>query len=331
MVASVCLEAAGKEWFSTTYMVKDDGPVRSVKELIAHAKAKGDVWFGTHEAAARWVAGHDEVLRLESLPSLDRHGARHQRESPLERLNGPFRMIPSRRGLLDGRRALGEEAGQQHAALDLCARHLRRMCNPAQCRAVHGEGSTPLVRVDTGAHGAQRGDDAPHRAATQGGVPGERGRERVAGGHAGQQAHRRAGVLAVEGGRRLRKLSARDRHEVRRPVDGGAEGADAGQGGTAIEPGGVAADGRRALGQRRQHGIAMRDRLVPWQGDAAGRAARRHDRRRRGGGRGHQSTIAFAFLTEFGLVLLFKPVQPEAVLSFTIQVSHHVRVGGGMC
>jgi len=25
IVASICLEAAGKEWFSTTYMVKDDG------------------------------------------------------------------------------------------------------------------------------------------------------------------------------------------------------------------------------------------------------------------------------------------------------------------
>src|SRR3989440_2252318 len=33
IVASVCVEAAGKEWFSTTYMVKDDGPVKSVKDL----------------------------------------------------------------------------------------------------------------------------------------------------------------------------------------------------------------------------------------------------------------------------------------------------------
>src|SRR5881409_1189931 len=29
IVASICLEAAGKEWFSTPYMVKDDGPVRT--------------------------------------------------------------------------------------------------------------------------------------------------------------------------------------------------------------------------------------------------------------------------------------------------------------
>jgi len=35
IVASICLEAAGKEWFSTTYMVKDDGPVRTAGTLEA--------------------------------------------------------------------------------------------------------------------------------------------------------------------------------------------------------------------------------------------------------------------------------------------------------
>src|SRR2546423_15244314 len=30
IVASVCTEAAGKEWFSTSYMVKADGPVKTV-------------------------------------------------------------------------------------------------------------------------------------------------------------------------------------------------------------------------------------------------------------------------------------------------------------
>lgn len=50
MVASVCLEAAGKEWFSTTYMVKDDGPVRSVKDLkggtvgVVGIKTATDLW-----------------------------------------------------------------------------------------------------------------------------------------------------------------------------------------------------------------------------------------------------------------------------------------------
>lgn len=50
IVASVCLEAAGKEWFTTTYMVKDDGPVRSVKDLkggtiaVVGIKTATDLW-----------------------------------------------------------------------------------------------------------------------------------------------------------------------------------------------------------------------------------------------------------------------------------------------
>jgi len=50
IVASVCVEAAGKEWFSTTYMVKDDGPVKSVKDLkggtigVVGIKTATDLW-----------------------------------------------------------------------------------------------------------------------------------------------------------------------------------------------------------------------------------------------------------------------------------------------
>ena len=40
-------------------------------------------------------------------------------------------------------------------------------------------------------------------------------------------------------------------------------------------------------------------------------------------------TIAFAFATEIGLVLLFEPVQPEAVLSFTHPAPPAARAAGG--
>ena len=33
IVASVCLEAKGDKYFTTTYMVKDDGPIKSIKDL----------------------------------------------------------------------------------------------------------------------------------------------------------------------------------------------------------------------------------------------------------------------------------------------------------
>ena len=50
IVASICLEAAGKEWFSTTYMVKDDGPIKSAKDLkggvigVVGIKTATDLW-----------------------------------------------------------------------------------------------------------------------------------------------------------------------------------------------------------------------------------------------------------------------------------------------
>jgi ABC-type nitrate/sulfonate/bicarbonate transport system substrate-binding protein len=50
IVASVCLEAEGKEYFSTTYMVKDDGPIKSVKDLkggtvgVVGIKTATDLW-----------------------------------------------------------------------------------------------------------------------------------------------------------------------------------------------------------------------------------------------------------------------------------------------
>ncbi|HEX7052780.1 MAG TPA: ABC transporter substrate-binding protein, partial [Burkholderiales bacterium] len=50
VVASICQEAAGKQWFSTTYMVKDDGPIKTVKDLkggtvgVVGYKTATDLW-----------------------------------------------------------------------------------------------------------------------------------------------------------------------------------------------------------------------------------------------------------------------------------------------
>ena len=49
-VASICQEAAGKEWFSTTYMVRDDGPIKAVSGLkggtvaVVGIKTATDLW-----------------------------------------------------------------------------------------------------------------------------------------------------------------------------------------------------------------------------------------------------------------------------------------------
>ncbi len=50
IVASICLEAAGKEYFQTAYMVKDDGPIKSVRDLkggvigVVGIKTATDLW-----------------------------------------------------------------------------------------------------------------------------------------------------------------------------------------------------------------------------------------------------------------------------------------------
>jgi ABC-type nitrate/sulfonate/bicarbonate transport system substrate-binding protein len=50
IVASVCLEAAGKDYFTTTYMVKDDGPVKRVQDLkggtigVVGIRTATDLW-----------------------------------------------------------------------------------------------------------------------------------------------------------------------------------------------------------------------------------------------------------------------------------------------
>jgi ABC-type nitrate/sulfonate/bicarbonate transport system substrate-binding protein len=50
IVANICQEAAGPNWFSTTYMVKDDGPVKSIQDLkggtigVVEYKTATDLW-----------------------------------------------------------------------------------------------------------------------------------------------------------------------------------------------------------------------------------------------------------------------------------------------
>ena len=50
ITAGICLEADGKDWFTTAYMVKDDAPVKSVKDLkggtagVLGFKTATDLW-----------------------------------------------------------------------------------------------------------------------------------------------------------------------------------------------------------------------------------------------------------------------------------------------
>jgi ABC-type nitrate/sulfonate/bicarbonate transport system substrate-binding protein len=76
IVASVCLEAAGKEFFTTTYMVKDDGPVKTVKDLkggtlaVVGIKTATDLWARAGLINAGLVPDRDTKVVPMSFPAI---------------------------------------------------------------------------------------------------------------------------------------------------------------------------------------------------------------------------------------------------------------------
>jgi ABC-type nitrate/sulfonate/bicarbonate transport system substrate-binding protein len=76
IVASVSLEAAGRQWFSTTYMVKDDGPIKSVKDLkggtvaIVGIKTATDLWARAGLINAGLVPDRDTKVVPMSFPAI---------------------------------------------------------------------------------------------------------------------------------------------------------------------------------------------------------------------------------------------------------------------
>lgn len=65
VVASVCMEAAGPQYFTTTYMVKDDGPIKSIKDLkggtigVVGIKTATDLWARAGLLSAGLVPDQD--------------------------------------------------------------------------------------------------------------------------------------------------------------------------------------------------------------------------------------------------------------------------------
>ena len=76
IVAGICQEAAGKDWFSTTYMVKADGPVRSVKDLkggtvgVVGIKTATDLWARAAILGAGLVPDKDVKVVPMSFPAI---------------------------------------------------------------------------------------------------------------------------------------------------------------------------------------------------------------------------------------------------------------------
>ena len=76
LVASVCLEAKGKEWFSTTYMVKDDGPIKAAKDLkggtiaVVGIKTATDLWARAGLLKAGLVPDRDTKVVPMAFPAI---------------------------------------------------------------------------------------------------------------------------------------------------------------------------------------------------------------------------------------------------------------------
>ena len=95
----------------------------------------------------------------------------------------PLRMVTGCVPLSDGGLARGEEPGEQHRGLDLCARDRRRELNAPQRRAPNDDRWAVVVGAQVGAHTGQRVNGPPHRASAQGPVAGDDAVERVSGEH----------------------------------------------------------------------------------------------------------------------------------------------------
>ena len=115
-----------------------------------------------------------------------------------ERGQCPLRMIPCCGGLDDDGLARRMEAGQQHAALHLCAGDVGPVGDALKRGALDRQRRPPVVRMDGRPHFGQRGDDPAHRPAGQRRVADDGRAERVRRGQPRQQPHRGAGIGGVD-------------------------------------------------------------------------------------------------------------------------------------
>lgn len=76
IVAGICQEAAGKDWFTTQYMVKDGGPVKSVKDLkggtagVVGIKTATDLWVRAALLGAGLVPDRDVKVVPIAFPAM---------------------------------------------------------------------------------------------------------------------------------------------------------------------------------------------------------------------------------------------------------------------
>ena len=123
LVASVCLEAAGKEWFQTTYMVKEDGPIKSARDLkggtvgVVALKSATDLWARAGILNAGLVPDKDVKLVPLAFPAMG--PAVRSDKVTMGTFVEPFYSIEKAKGGLRPIFTAVEAVGYDHELLDL--------------------------------------------------------------------------------------------------------------------------------------------------------------------------------------------------------------------
>ena len=177
------------------------------------------------------------------------------------------------------------------------------MGDATEAGAVDDQWRPAIIGSDGRPHLGQGANHALHRPARQGTVAAHDRLELVRGQNPGHQTHRRARVAGIErsgGCGQASGAAAVDLDDLavagalRRPSDRYPERPQAIEGREAVRPRKVALDVRAAVGERRQHGIAVRDGLVAGDPEAAGHTCGRLHQGRVGWRVRHFRTITLA-------------------------------------
>ncbi len=122
-VASICLEAAGKEWFSTTYMVRENGPVKTVKDLkggtiaVVGIKTATDLWARAALLKAGLVPDKDVKVVPMAFPAIG--PAVRSDKVGMGTFVEPFYSAEKAKGGLRALFTAVEAVGYDHELLDL--------------------------------------------------------------------------------------------------------------------------------------------------------------------------------------------------------------------
>ncbi len=123
MVAGICQEAAGKDWFSTTYMVKDDGKIKSLKDLkggtvgVLGIKTATDLWARAALLNAGLVPDKDAKVVPIAFPAMG--AAVRSDKVTLGTFVEPFYSAERAKGGLRSLFTAVEAVGYDHELLDL--------------------------------------------------------------------------------------------------------------------------------------------------------------------------------------------------------------------